>query len=145
MCLTNRSSRDRFAASLMRYRVTHRSAAARPGLTQVLGGQLMTTITFLALFAAFIAVVLVMRHLHAKRFALQRDAQLATRQSEIQSALDRAGAILKDERTSPETGEIAAAKVIQELQALNEDGSLAELIADTELFIDELRASKRPA
>ena len=37
MCLTSRSSRDRFAASLMRYRVTQRSAAARPGLTQVLG------------------------------------------------------------------------------------------------------------
>jgi hypothetical protein len=35
--LTIRSSRDRFAASFMRYRVTHRSAAARPGLTQVLG------------------------------------------------------------------------------------------------------------
>ena len=91
------------------------------------------------------AVVLVMRHLHAKRFALQRDAQLATRQSEIQSALDRARAILKDEWTSPETGEIAAAKVIHELQAHNEDGSLAELIADTELFIDEWRASKQPA
>ena len=34
--LTIRSSRDRFAASFMRYRVTHRSAAAQPGLTQVL-------------------------------------------------------------------------------------------------------------
>ena len=36
MRLTIRSSRDRFAASLMRYRVAHRSAGARPGLTQVL-------------------------------------------------------------------------------------------------------------
>ena len=35
--LTIRSSRVRFAASFMRYRVTHRSAAAQPGLTQVLG------------------------------------------------------------------------------------------------------------
>ena len=35
--ITIRSSRDRFAASLMRYRVAHRSAATRSGLTQVLG------------------------------------------------------------------------------------------------------------
>ena len=35
--LTNRSSRDRFAARLARYRVPLRRAAARPGLTQVLG------------------------------------------------------------------------------------------------------------
>ena len=34
--LTIRSSRVRFAASFMRYRVTHRSAATQPGLTQVL-------------------------------------------------------------------------------------------------------------
>ena len=35
--LTSRSSRARFAASLMRYRVPHRSAAAQAGLTPVLG------------------------------------------------------------------------------------------------------------
>ena len=35
--LTNRSSRDRFAARLTRYRVPPRRAATRPGLTQVLG------------------------------------------------------------------------------------------------------------
>ena len=34
--LTIRSSRDRFAARLMRYRVAHRRAAKRSGLTQVL-------------------------------------------------------------------------------------------------------------
>ena len=34
--LTSRSSRARFAASLMRYRVPHRSAAAQAGLTPVL-------------------------------------------------------------------------------------------------------------
>ncbi len=34
--LSIRSSRVRFAASLMQYRVPHRSAAAQPGLTQVL-------------------------------------------------------------------------------------------------------------
>jgi hypothetical protein len=34
--LTIRSSRDRFAARLMRYRVAHRRAAAQSGLTQVL-------------------------------------------------------------------------------------------------------------
>jgi hypothetical protein len=34
--LTSRSSRDRFAARLMRYRVAHRRAAAQSGLTQVL-------------------------------------------------------------------------------------------------------------
>ena len=36
MGLTSRSSRDRFAARLARYRVPPRQAAARPGLTQVL-------------------------------------------------------------------------------------------------------------
>ena len=35
--LTIRSSRDRFAARLARYRVPPRRAATRPGLTQVLG------------------------------------------------------------------------------------------------------------
>ena len=35
--LTIRSSRDRFAARLTRYRVPHRRAAAQSGLTQVLG------------------------------------------------------------------------------------------------------------
>ena len=35
--LTIRSSRDRFAARLTRYRVPPRRAATRPGLTQVLG------------------------------------------------------------------------------------------------------------
>ena len=35
--LTIRSSRDRFAARLTRYRVPPRQAAARSGLTQVLG------------------------------------------------------------------------------------------------------------
>jgi hypothetical protein len=37
MRLTIRSSRDRFAARLMRYRVAHRRAATQSGLTQVLG------------------------------------------------------------------------------------------------------------
>ena len=36
LCLTIRSSRDRFAARLMRYRVAQRRAANRSGLTQVL-------------------------------------------------------------------------------------------------------------
>ena len=35
--LTIRSSRDRFAARLMRYRIAHRRAAKQSGLTQVLG------------------------------------------------------------------------------------------------------------
>jgi hypothetical protein len=34
--LTSRSSRDRFAARLMRYRVAQRRAATQSGLTQVL-------------------------------------------------------------------------------------------------------------
>ena len=38
-CLTMRSSRDRFAARLTRYRVPPRRAATRPGLTQVLDAQ----------------------------------------------------------------------------------------------------------
>ena len=37
--LTIRSSRDRFAARLARFRVPPRLAAARPGLTQVLGSR----------------------------------------------------------------------------------------------------------
>jgi len=93
----------------------------------------------------FIALVLGWRHLHARRLVSQRDAQLTERQAAIQTALDRAGAALKDEKTSLETGEIAAAQVLQDLQALNQDGSLRELIADTEQFVEEWRASKRPA
>ena len=38
--LTSRSSRDRFAARLARYRVPPRRAATRPGLTQVLGSSM---------------------------------------------------------------------------------------------------------
>jgi len=105
----------------------------------------MASTTWLVLIAAIIAVVIGMRHLHARRFVTQREAKLVARQAAIQSALDRAGAILKDERTTLESGEIAAAQVLLELHALGEDGSLGELIADTELFVEEWRASKRPA
>ncbi len=41
--LTIRSSRDRFAARLARYRVPPRRAATRPGLTQVLGRKMKLT------------------------------------------------------------------------------------------------------
>ena len=95
--------------------------------------------------SVFIALLLGWRHLHARRLVSQRNAQLTERQGAIQAALDRAGAVLKDENTSLEAGEIAAAQVLHDLQALNQDGSLRELIADTERFVEEWRASKRPA
>ena len=105
----------------------------------------MSSNSWLIFIAVCVVVVLALRNLHARRVVSERDAHLAARQTAIQSALDRAGAVLKDEHTTLAAGDIAAARVLQELAALNHDGSLGELIADTELFVEEWRASKRPA
>lgn len=105
----------------------------------------MFSTSWLILIAAGAVVVLAWHQLRARRIVSARDSRLVARQTAIQSALDRAGAVLKDEHTTLAAGEIAAAEVLQELHALNYDGSLGELIADTELFVEEWRASKRPA
>ena len=105
----------------------------------------MSSTDWFLFIVVFIALVFGWRHLHTRRVVSQRDAQLTERQAAIQIALDRAGAILKDESTTLEAGDIAAAQVLNDLQALNHDGSLRELIADTEQYIEEWRASKRPA
>ena len=59
MGLTIRSSRDRFAARRMRYRVAHCQAATRPGLTQVLGVSMENALHLIAqvLFSQFGAVL----------------------------------------------------------------------------------------
>ncbi len=105
----------------------------------------MSSTSWLLFIVVFIALVFGWRQLHAKRLVSQRDAKLTERQVAIQTALDRAGAALKDENTTLEAGESAAAQVLHDLQALNQDGSLRELIADTEQFVEGWRASKRPA
>ena len=105
----------------------------------------MSSTSWLLFIVALIALAFGWRQLHARHLASQRDAKLTERQAAIQAALDRAGAVLKDENATLDAGEIAAAQVLHDLQDLNQDGSLRELIADTERFVEEWRASKRPA
>ena len=81
----------------------------------------------------------------ATKIAAERDARLVRRQAAIQSAIDQAGTVLKDPNTSLEIGEAAAANVLAELRSLNQDGSLDDLIADTQEFITEWRSSRSPA
>ena len=81
----------------------------------------------------------------AKKIAAERDAHLLARQAAIQSAIDRAGAVLKDPNTLLDSGEDAAATVLAELRSLNQDGSLDDLISDTQQFIAEWRTSRSPA
>jgi hypothetical protein len=105
----------------------------------------MSLTSWFILIGVVIVVASALQRSRTRRKVATRDARLATRQTEIQSALDRAGAVLKDEQATTAAGEIAATQVLQELHSLNDDGSLDQLIADTELFIAEWRASKRPA
>ena len=105
----------------------------------------MGSSVWIVLIAVVVVTLLVWRLLRTRRLTASRNEQLTERQVAIQTALDRAGAVLKDENSTTEAGNIAADQVLAELRALNQDGSLEELIADTEQFIAEWRAARAPA
>ena len=105
----------------------------------------MSSTSLIILLAALIAAVFAISRLKSHKISSQRNQALAARQAKIQSSLDRAGEILKNQNATIEEGEAAATQVLAELNSLNQDGSLSDLIAETEIFIADWRASKRPA
>ena len=105
----------------------------------------MTSIRFALFIAALISVVMIYRKFQTSRLTSKRDQHLADRQIEIQSTLDNLGAVLKNDSTTLEAGNAAAVAALDQLRSLNHDGSLGELIADTELFVEEWCAARVPA
>ena len=97
----------------------------------------------LAAVVAITVAYIAWRLLRTRSIAAHRSQQLMERQAAVQAALDRAGAVLKDATSSTEAGNVAASNVLTELHALNHDGSLKELIEDTEKFIAEWRTSRK--
>ncbi len=105
----------------------------------------MTSSELLILIAVLTIGVLIFRKFQSRHLSSEREQELRARQVEIQSVLDGLGAILKNRSTTLEVGNLAAAQALEQLNRLNPDGSLKELIADTEIFVEEWRASQRPA
>ena len=99
----------------------------------------------LLLIAVLTVAVTIYRKVQTRRLSSVLDEHLKTRQLEIQALIDDLGAELKRESTTLADGDAAARRALDHLRGLNLDHSLDPLIADTELFIEEWRATRRPA
>lgn len=94
---------------------------------------------------AIIASLLIVHKIRTLRSTKQRNAALADRQKAIQSAIDAFGPLLDDRATTVKDGESALQATVTRLQELGVHEDLPELIADTESFFNEWRASRLSA
>jgi hypothetical protein len=99
----------------------------------------------LLVFAAIVAAALVIYRKMASRQPNTRDPGLVERQQAIQAAIDALGLKLKDGSTTVQEGEEAMRATLATLHALDVHKDLPELIADTEGFFKDWRASRTSA
>jgi len=98
------------------------------------------------ILAIIIVVSLLIFHkVRTLRFTKRRSAELAERQQAIQSTIDTFGLLLDDRATTVQDGENALHATLARLRELGVHKDLPDLIADTESFFKEWRASRLSA
>ena len=104
----------------------------------------MDLLALIILAAIVVAVLTIYRKIAARRPS-KPDARLVERQQAIQAAIDTLGLKLKDNSTTLQEGDEAMRATLIRFHELEVHRDLPELIANTEGFFQDWRASKGSA